>query len=114
MARHITLIGILHAGGDPAVIAGPSYDVEAMKCKYKAEFAAERVHPKFQRVEFVDSAVGVRKHKNFITPSESKRREKELKRQTAEVTAAPQSEPPSPGNDEPPIPRNKPLIPLVR
>ncbi len=96
MAKYVILIGLLHAGGDPVVIAGPSIDVEAMKSKYKAEFAAERVHSKFARVDFVDSSVGVRKHKSFITPSESKRREKELKRQNAEAaTTEPPEEPPA-------------------
>jgi hypothetical protein len=99
MSRYIQLIGIPHASGEPVVIAGPSYDIEALKSRYKSEFAAERVHPKFQRVEFIDSVVGVRKHKNFITPAESKRREKELKRQNAD---APEPEAPEPPVDDTP------------
>lgn len=96
MAKYITLVGILHSGGEPSIIAGPSHDVEALKSKYKSEFAAERVHPKFARVEYLDSVVGVRKHKNFITPAESKRREKELKRQLADANSADAPEPEAP------------------
>jgi hypothetical protein len=93
MARYIQLIGLLHSGGDPVVIEGPSYDVAAMKARYKQDFAGERVHPKFERVEYLDSVAGMRKHKNFITPAEAKRREKELKK--AELT-----EPPSPASEK--------------
>ena len=95
MAKYIMLIGILHGGGDPVVISGPEVPYADQRKKFK-ETAAERVHSKFERVDFLDSVRGVRKHAKFITPDEAKRRDKELRSQAKQALPVSDEAPPKP------------------
>ncbi|MES2923692.1 MAG: hypothetical protein V4819_19210 [Verrucomicrobiota bacterium] len=80
MAKYVMLIGILHGGGDAVVVSGPEVPYEQQRERFK-EALAERVHPQFERLDFLDSRTGVRKHKKFITPEEAERRDLSLQDQ---------------------------------
>lgn len=102
MSSYALLIGLPHDGGDPVVISGPEVSYPKQRELMKEKFMNERVHPKFQQVQLLDSRRGVRKRTKFITPAESKRREKELKRQLAEANSTEAQEEP-PAEDIPPV-----------
>ena len=87
MAKYVMLIGILHGGGDPVVVSGPEVPYETQRERFK-EALAKRVHPQFERLDFLDSRTGVRKHKKFITPAEAERRDVALESQEREFAEA--------------------------
>jgi TolA protein len=90
MAKYVMLIGILHGGGDPVVISGPEVPYEQQRERFK-EALAKRVHPQFERIDFLDSRRGVRKHTKHITPEEAERRELALIQQQEEFEASQKS-----------------------
>ncbi len=108
MAAKIALIiaTVLHDGGSPIVISGPEVPYEKQREIFKAEYAGERTHPKFARVELIGSRRGKIKHQSLISPKEAKRRLAEIARQVKEVealengTSAPEAK--TPENETPP------------